>query len=428
MDRITVLCPKHRSSLELAKETISFFGKEYPVTIGCCNSCREKYLSTKIFAANDSISIKGQRYLYLKDMETAHEYLVQMEKRAAQKTVEEERRRQQEIAERLKAEKEAEARRVQEEARQKLKAALEKREAEQRAKRARREAVIVEREKKIQSGELKVFYASKLIYLPIAPTHCYNDGRKLYLFDNRVIDFCDYKIRKRAWCCAKCNTAHFLNTDREAVEGYMKAVPTEEIETPKKPSNTTLMAAHGEPVNHAIPQNTLYICKGLISCKKHGHSVVSATGVMIGKNGKVIKINTNYCPQCKKYFISYDEYLHYKQIYGILMGNIRITNGSFAPFNGDLAQESPLYICGYSVNQTDNLSATMRQQILQYLIDSRIMSKPEIISYLNGFIRRNGKRANMEEAVCRWRADIAWVRNYRIDRQRYFEIANIQKK
>ena len=42
LDKIMVLCPKHRSELVLTKETISFFGKEYPVTIGCCNSCKEK--------------------------------------------------------------------------------------------------------------------------------------------------------------------------------------------------------------------------------------------------------------------------------------------------------------------------------------------------------------------------------------------------
>ena len=119
--------------------------------------------------------------------------------------------------------------------------------------------------------------------------------------------------------------------------------------------------------------------------------------------------------------------MHYKSIYGVLMGNVKVTNGSFVSFSGDLAQESILHLCGYSVNQTDNLSASARQQILQYLIDSKNMSKPEIISYLNGFIRRNGKKANMEEAVRRWEADIKWVRNYQLNRQRYFEIANIQK-
>ena len=84
-------------------------------------------------------------------------------------------------------------------------------------------------------------------------------------------------------------------------------------------------------------------------------------------------------------------------------------------------------MCGYSVNQTDNLSSAVRQGILQYLIDSKVSNKPEIIDYLNFFIRRNGKKQNMGEAVRRWNEDLMWVREYQINRQRHFEISNIQK-
>ena len=141
----------------------------------------------------------------------------------------------------------------------------------------------------------------------------------------------------------------------------------------------------------------------------------------------VIKINTNYCPQCRKYFIGHDEYVRYRQIYGVLLGNIKITNGSFVQSETDLADESILHMCGYSVNQADNLTSVERQGILQYLIDSKVSSKPEIIEYLNFFIKRNGKRQNMEEAVRRWNEDLRWVREYQLNRQRYFEISNIQK-
>lgn len=144
-------------------------------------------------------------------------------------------------------------------------------------------------------------------------------------------------------------------------------------------------------------------------------------------NGAIIKINTNYCPQCRKYFISHDEYMRYRKLYGVLLGNIKLTNESFLQSEVELAEESILHMCGYSVNQTDNLSPAIRQGILQYLIDSKVSNKPEIIDYLNFFIRRNGKKQNMSEAVRRWNEDLMWVREYQINRQRYFEITNIQK-
>ena len=165
----------------------------------------------------------------------------------------------------------------------------------------------------------------------------------------------------------------------------------------------------------------------MTSCKRNNHNVEAATGLLLNRSGVVIKININYCPECKRCFISYDEYLNYKKIYGGLLGNIKITNGSYVSFEADLAQESILSICGYSVNQTENLSPAIRQGILQYLIDSKVSNKPEIIDYLNFFIKRNGKKANMEEAVRRWNEDLKWVREYQMNRQRQFEISNVRK-
>lgn len=136
---------------------------------------------------------------------------------------------------------------------------------------------------------------------------------------------------------------------------------------------------------------------------------------------------TTYCPQCKKCFISYNKYINYRRRYGALLGNIKIANSSFVTSETELAEESILHICGYSVNQSDNLSKTERHAILQYLIDSKVSSKPEIISYLDFFIHRNGKKQNMDEAVRRWTEDINWVRDYQINRQNHYKIANIQK-
>lgn len=87
--------------------------------------------------------------------------------------------------------------------------------------------------------------------------------------------------------------------------------------------------------------------------------------------------------------------------------NQKILNGKL------LAQESVLMQFGYSVSQTEGLSETRRQKILSVLVDNNILSKSEIISYLDFFIsqRQNDKYAI---AVSKWTNDRNYIREYKI--------------
>lgn len=292
---------------------------------------------------------------------------------------------------------------------------------------AAREAAILEVRQRNAEGLSKSYHAKNVVYVSEFPQNCPSDGEQLDFVKKVLLERDSVSIKTKAWCCFRCRTAYLLETDQERINRkFAYAIQKEQTKT-KQPLKTTASPTETEPTNFAIPKNILYVCKGLISCKKNNHTIESVTGILLGKNGETIKLNTNYCPQCRKCFISYNEYTNYRQRYGALLGNIKIANGSFVTSDTDLAEESILHICGYSVSQTDNLSKTERHAVLQYLIDSKVSSKPEIISYLEFFIRRNGKRQNLEEAVRRWKEDINWVRDYQINRQRHYEIASIQK-
>lgn len=290
-----------------------------------------------------------------------------------------------------------------------------------------RDAAILEIRQRNASGLSKSYHAKNVVYLSEIPQSCPNDGEQLDLVKKVLLERGDVSIKTKAWCCFRCRTAYLLETNQDKINQKF-AHATQKKQTKSKPlEDATNVSTNTDPTNFAIPQNTLYVCKGLISCKRNNHTVEAVTGVLLGKNGEVIKLNTNYCPQCKKCFISYNEYMNYRRRYGALLGNIKIANGSFITSESELAEESILHICGYSVNQSENLSKIERHAVLQYLIDSKVSSKPQIISYLDFFIRRNGKKPNMEEAVRRWTEDINWVRDYQINRQCHYEIASIQK-
>ena len=53
--------------------------------------------------------------------------------------------------------------------------------------------------------------------------------------------------------------------------------------------------------------NTLYICKGVIRCERLNHQITAVTAAIPDINGKVRKLNVNYCRDCRIFFISYSE-------------------------------------------------------------------------------------------------------------------------
>lgn len=189
------------------------------------------------------------------------------------------------------------------------------------------------------------------------PTKCPHDGEQLDYVKNIQIELGETSIKRSSWCCFRCRTAFFLNSERNKITDKLNKAQLRLLQkTDSRPTIIPQKTEKPSSINLAIPENTSYVCKGLIACTRKAHSVESATGVMLGKNGTVIKLNTNYCPQCHKYFISHDEYMRYRKLYGVLLGNIKLTNGSFVQSEVELAEESILHMCGYSVNQTDNLS------------------------------------------------------------------------
>lgn len=143
-----------------------------------------------------------------------------------------------------------------------------------------------------------------------------------------------------------------------------------------------------------------------------------------------VKITAGYCAQCNIYFIMDSVYQNLKR-QGIIL--CRITDektylkGGF--MNGaKLAQESILMQYGYNVSQMEGLSATRRQKILAVIIDNKVLSKNEIISYLDFFIRQHGRRSNMELAVAKWEDDRDFVEHYRIGEYTQYGVNAIHRR
>ncbi len=173
--------------------------------------------------------------------------------------------------------------------------------------------------------------------------------------------------------------------------------------------------------------DTLYIYKGNILCHKYKHKIIQATAILHNQSDNEIKLNVEYCTECKKYFLDYTIFEHYRDKYGALIGNLRLVkNGEFTG-SYELAQESPLHIIGYNVGQKDGFTEIERHYILAKVLYGRIMTKGEVIKYLSFFIRRNGAKNGNELAVSKWKSDLLFVQEYDIDMQPKAIITDIKK-
>ena len=171
----------------------------------------------------------------------------------------------------------------------------------------------------------------------------------------------------------------------------------------------------------------LYIYRNSIRCHKSNHAIVAATAIFYGRNDSEIKLNVEYCTECKKYLLEYGLYDEYRNKYGILVGNIRMERSGMFSGEYDLALESPLKLSGYSVGQREDLTLSERRYILARIIHNHIMSKSEVIRYLSYFIKMNGARIGNEIAVKKWKDDLHFVQEYDIEIQPKVYISKVKK-
>lgn len=171
----------------------------------------------------------------------------------------------------------------------------------------------------------------------------------------------------------------------------------------------------------------------VFKCMHDKHKINNIDAMInVDNDGKkeLVRISAGYCPQCKVYFIMDSTYQKLKSK-GIILCRVSDEKAYMKSGFGNgmrLAQESLLMQYGYNVSQIEGLSSTKRQKILAVIIDNKIMSKGEIISYLDFFIHHHGLRSNMAIAVSKWEEDREFVENYRIGEYTQFGVNAIYRR
>jgi hypothetical protein len=93
-----------------------------------------------------------------------------------------------------------------------------------------------------------------------------------------------------------------------------------------------------------------------------------------------------------------------------------------------LAQESVLMQYGYTVSQQEGLSSSRRAKILAVLIDNDILTRTEIISYLDFLINQRKFQHKYEKAIEKWEIDREFVSEYKTGAYSQYGISGISRK
>ena len=160
----------------------------------------------------------------------------------------------------------------------------------------------------------------------------------------------------------------------------------------------------------------LYVCNGIIHCEQDHHKIIPIRLTVPTMNNGAVEINANYCIDCDFLYIFRNDYEYFRDRYGLPL----IPFKSFEDTdnaNEYGADQSILYLSGYSVSTTSNLSAEERQQILANVVAAGILPKPRIIMYLNWFIDHNGRIPGHERAVSKWQEDLRFVYSLDFEKQ-----------
>lgn len=177
-----------------------------------------------------------------------------------------------------------------------------------------------------------------------------------------------------------------------------------------------------------IGMTELIVRSNSFYCNQH-HELEDLAGEIevIDKKGNIITylIPIAYCKSCDVYYVLEDTYLELKKN-GVIRCEVlsykEYANGDKSEF-GELNSVGPLRKWGYTVSQNAGYSEIQRQGILEDIIDYHIMSKDEVLSYLNFFMKLNYN--NSDIALAKWKEDRDYIAEYKIGSSKRRKIGRI---
>ena len=164
----------------------------------------------------------------------------------------------------------------------------------------------------------------------------------------------------------------------------------------------------------------IYVYKGKgAHCKNHHYLEMVTANIISARKMIRQSLNVYYCCFCNEFFVNDQEYFDFCRINGLPPLRLHFGKNYFGnPYGScydNRREYSELRLYGYYVSGDMADKSLYRKRLLEDLVDSGLMTKPEILLHLEYLMR---DMSHFPDAVARWRSDYDHLSNYRVDRQR----------
>lgn len=153
---------------------------------------------------------------------------------------------------------------------------------------------------------------------------------------------------------------------------------------------------------------TLYVFCGTNTCKESGHLVTNVRVNLHFYNKPNKHYTIQRCAHCRQFQITLKELVSIIDTYGVPCVRIVYDDDKSASFS-DFSDDSVLRGLGYTVSQSSGLTAEDRQRILKYAINSKTLTKSDVLSFLKRRMIYNGAKPGNEIAFQKWKEDYNFI-------------------
>lgn len=213
----------------------------------------------------------------------------------------------------------------------------------------------------------------------------------------------------------------------------LKEIIRKETNTSRNKKNISEYKQHKKSAQ-TIDFHDFLVRTSIFACRYRNHVIENINGklslLMPSGSIKEVLVSAGYCPDCNIYFLLESTYKQLEKCGNILCrvtDNKNFYSGHSYLSGAPLAKESILMQYGYSVSQTRMLSDKMRHIILSMIIERHILSKVEIIGYIDFFINQKKANSKYKQAIIKWSLDRDYVRNYQLNNIRNITISKLKR-
>lgn len=164
-----------------------------------------------------------------------------------------------------------------------------------------------------------------------------------------------------------------------------------------------------------IDFKSIVVKSAIRKCDNEEHHTKIVNGIFFTISCKTGEIKTKiipliYCKECNAYFI-YDYEYDALRMEGRPLCKIynHLHQVGSADIFSQLSTESIFRVCGYTVDANEGLSDTARHNLLDFLINRKIVTVLQTLNFLQWLINSRKNNQNMYNAVKKWESDFSYI-------------------